>query len=110
MFFIAPLLNEPKFGDYTELYAGLSPDITLENNGAYVIPWGRTRPDEACPWRDIITAMITEKYGGLGYTKKLWEWYELKWKPCVSCEGVQVPKAIIHWHQVVMLERTVNIR
>ncbi|KAL1984148.1 hypothetical protein VTN96DRAFT_9453 [Rasamsonia emersonii] len=39
MFFIRPLLYEAKFGAYTELYAGLSPDITLEsNNGAYVIP------------------------------------------------------------------------
>lgn len=83
MFFIAPLLHEPTFGGYTELYVGLSLDITLEKNGAYVIPWGRLRPDEACPRKDIIHAMAPEEQGGLGYTKKLWEWCELKWKPFV---------------------------
>ncbi|KAF2018665.1 NAD(P)-binding protein [Aaosphaeria arxii CBS 175.79] len=28
-------------GAYTELFAGWSPEITPENNGCYVIPWGR---------------------------------------------------------------------
>lgn len=83
MFFIAPLLHEPKFGGYTELYAGLSPDITLANNGAYVIPWGRLRSDEACPRKDIIKAMASEVEGGLGYSEKLWEYCESKWKPIV---------------------------
>ncbi|KAH8817153.1 hypothetical protein F5884DRAFT_694326 [Xylogone sp. PMI_703] len=34
-------LHDVRFGALTELYAGLSPDVGLENNGAYVIPWGR---------------------------------------------------------------------
>ena len=80
MFFIGPLLHEPRFGGYTELYAGLSPDITLENNGSYVIPWGRLRPDKGCPRKDILNAMTPEEDGGLGYGKKFWEWCELKWK------------------------------
>lgn len=83
MFFIAPLLHEARFGAYTEMYAGLSPDITLDNNGAYVIPWGRVRPDTACPRGDIINAMTPEEDGGLGYGKKFWEWCELKWAPFV---------------------------
>ncbi|CAG8399130.1 unnamed protein product [Penicillium salamii] len=37
MCFIRPFLHETKFGAYTELYAGLSPEITLEQNGAYII-------------------------------------------------------------------------
>lgn len=81
MFFISPLLHETRFGGYTEMYAGLSPDITLKNNGAYVIPWGRLRPDTACPRKDILNAMKSEKDGGLGYGPKLWEWCETKWKP-----------------------------
>lgn len=44
-----PLLHEAKFGAYTELYTGLSSEITLEKNGAYIISWGRIRPDEDCP-------------------------------------------------------------
>lgn len=83
MFFVKRVLHEPVFGAYTELYAGLSKDITLENNGAYVIPWGRVRRDEECPRKDIIKAMTPEEDGGLGYGKKLWEWCELKWKPFV---------------------------
>ncbi|KAJ6146876.1 hypothetical protein N7497_008858 [Penicillium chrysogenum] len=46
MFFISLLLHEAKFGAYTELYAGLSSEITLEKNGAYIIPgegFDRTR-------------------------------------------------------------------
>lgn len=83
MFFIAPILHEPKFGAYTEMYAGLSPNITLDNNGAYVIPWGRLRPDSGCPRKDILNAMAPEEEGGLGYPKKLWEYCESKWKPFI---------------------------
>ncbi|KAJ5887319.1 hypothetical protein N7504_011366 [Penicillium tannophilum] len=81
MFFISPLLHDAKFGAYTELYAGLSPEITLEKNGAYVIPWGRIRPDKDCPRRDIITAMASTEDGGLGYPTRFWEWCEEHWKP-----------------------------
>ena len=44
-----PILHKAKMGAYTELYAGLSPDITLDMGGGYVVPWGRIhtapRPD-----------------------------------------------------------------
>ncbi|KAJ5687270.1 hypothetical protein N7536_009889 [Penicillium majusculum] len=83
MFFIGPLLHEAKFGAYTELYAGLSSEITLEKNGAYIIPWGRIRPDKDCPRRDIVTAMTPTEDGGLGYPTRFWEWCEQQWKPFV---------------------------
>lgn len=35
------LLYEPVFGAYTELYAALSPDITVEKSGCFVRPWGQ---------------------------------------------------------------------
>ncbi|KAL2702547.1 hypothetical protein AAEP93_006845 [Penicillium crustosum] len=78
-----PLLHEAKFGAYTELYTGLSSEITLEKNGAYIIPWGRIRPDEDCPRRDIIKAMTSTEDGGLGYQIRFWEWCEEQWKPFV---------------------------
>lgn len=31
----------PRYGAYTELYAGLSPDVTRNENGSFYIPWGR---------------------------------------------------------------------
>lgn len=84
MFFIRHLfLHDPKLGAYTELYAGLSPDITPEKNGAYIIPWGRIRPDKDCPRKDIINALTPVDSGGLGYDTKLWEWCEEQSNPFV---------------------------
>ncbi|TVY22631.1 putative oxidoreductase [Lachnellula hyalina] len=78
-FFINMLLNEPIYGAYTNLYAAFSPDISLANNGAYVIPWGRLHEDKDSPRKDIIKAMTDEEKGGLGYPKKVWEYCESKW-------------------------------
>ncbi|KAF6791385.1 putative short-chain dehydrogenase [Colletotrichum sojae] len=77
------MLSEPVFGAYTELYAGLSPDITLERSGSYIIPWGRVRANAATPRQDLIKAGDSVEEGGLGYGKKLWTWCEEKWAPDV---------------------------
>ncbi|KAL6817271.1 hypothetical protein J3E69DRAFT_345044 [Trichoderma sp. SZMC 28015] len=56
---IIPLLHDPIFGAYTELFAGLSPDVKPEHSGRFVIPWGRfgtTRPD--------IDSQLSSKQGG----------------------------------------------
>lgn len=58
-------------GAHTELYAGLSPDLSLEkgDQGAWIIPWGRKasmRPD-----------MVREaEKGEAGIGGKLWDWCE----------------------------------
>ncbi len=42
------MLSDVHHGAMTEIYAGFSPDITPENNGCFVQPWGRLghcRPD-----------------------------------------------------------------
>ena len=83
MFILNRMLHEPKYAAYTELYAGLSPEITFKHNGAYIIPWGRIRSDADCPRKDIIKAMTPEDEGGLGYSQKLWEWCEKQWQPFV---------------------------
>ncbi|KAJ5948840.1 hypothetical protein N7454_002147 [Penicillium verhagenii] len=97
MCFIRPLRHEAKFGAHTELYAGISPEITLKKNGAYVIPWGRIRPDKNCPRRDIITAMASNEDGGLGYPTRFWEWCEGSGNPVLFSVGdeLQAPKARI---------------
>lgn len=39
------MLYKAIFGAYTELYAGLSPDLTIEKHqGGFVWPWGRAGP------------------------------------------------------------------
>lgn len=74
------MLHDAIFGAYTELYAGLSPDITLENSGLYIIPWGRIRPNADVPRQDLIKAGDSKEEGGLDYGNKFWTWCEEKWK------------------------------
>ena len=35
------LLHHARFGAYTELYCGFSPDVTTADQGAFIAPWGR---------------------------------------------------------------------
>ncbi|KAH3678142.1 hypothetical protein WICMUC_001658 [Wickerhamomyces mucosus] len=65
------LLYHPIYGSYTELYAGLSKDITLENNGDYYGPWGRPR----------LLRPDIDKGRNDGTAKKLWDWVENELKP-----------------------------
>lgn len=71
-----PILNllthTPIHGAYTELYAGLSPDVTPDLNGAWIVPWGRFAPLR----KDIEAGSKTEEEGGTGIGKKFWEWSE----------------------------------
>jgi NAD(P)-dependent dehydrogenase (short-subunit alcohol dehydrogenase family) len=66
MFFVNRILYPQIFGAYTELYAGLSGDITQKHQGAYVIPWGRIQ--ESNPRKDIVDAIHNRK------GEELWEW------------------------------------
>ncbi|KAH8666999.1 hypothetical protein BX600DRAFT_540271 [Xylariales sp. PMI_506] len=75
------LLHETKYGAYTQLYAGLSQDITPQNSGAYILPWGRIQVDEDRWRRDIPEEMKREDEGGRGGGKRLWEWCEEKLAP-----------------------------
>ncbi|KAL7929437.1 hypothetical protein V8C35DRAFT_315637 [Trichoderma chlorosporum] len=65
-----PLLHKPRFGALAELYAGLSPDISLENNGCYVIPWGRISNGVR---EDLVNASRTTEQGGSGKAQEFWE-------------------------------------
>lgn len=35
------MLKDAKYGAYTELFASLSPTITMDHNGEFILPWGR---------------------------------------------------------------------
>lgn len=71
------ILHSPINGAYTELYAGLSPDISKENNNAWIIPWGRF----GILRKDIEQAGVLEKDGGSGIAEKFWEWSEAQVQP-----------------------------
>jgi NAD(P)-dependent dehydrogenase (short-subunit alcohol dehydrogenase family) len=66
------VLHPPKLGAYTELFAGLSPEITEETQSAYIIPWGRIQARN--PREDIYQALEE------GKGRELWEWCEKKIK------------------------------
>jgi NAD(P)-dependent dehydrogenase (short-subunit alcohol dehydrogenase family) len=73
-FMLSPLLYPPVYGAYTELYAGLSKDLTLEaNGGAYIIPWGRLHPGMR---ENLMDGLKTREEGGSGLAKKFWDWCE----------------------------------
>ncbi|KAH8665074.1 short-chain dehydrogenase [Tricladium varicosporioides] len=67
---------KPIFGAYTELFAGLSPEVKTEN-GHWIIPWGRYLDIR----KDLIDATKTEAEGGTGVGLKFWEWNEAQIQP-----------------------------
>jgi len=56
------VFKSPVYGAYSELYAGFSPDLKAEQNGGYVMAWGRSAdlPD------DITKGLKTKSEGGTG--------------------------------------------
>ncbi|TAQ86124.1 hypothetical protein B7494_g5554 [Chlorociboria aeruginascens] len=70
-----PLLHKAKLGAYTELYAGLSPELTLAEKGGLVAPWGRIHP---APRQDLLAALRSTEIGGTGRAKEFSDWCEEK--------------------------------
>lgn len=60
------LLYPAIYGAYTELYAGLSQDLTINDQGVYIVPWGR----RAGVKKDVQVEV--EKEGG--NADKLYDW------------------------------------
>lgn len=70
-----PLLHPPKLAAYTQLYAGLSEHIRGEENGCYVVPWGRIHRQLR---KDLVEATKTKEEGGTEKTKEFWGFCEEK--------------------------------
>ncbi|KAJ6789019.1 hypothetical protein PWT90_09138 [Aphanocladium album] len=66
-----------KFGAYSELFAGFSPEVTEEHNGAFAIPWGRFGKLPG----HVANALKTKEQGGTGTSARFWEWCEQETKP-----------------------------
>ncbi|KAL8373410.1 hypothetical protein RB599_000571 [Gaeumannomyces hyphopodioides] len=66
------IMYPPVNGAYTELYAGLSPEVKIETTGCWVVLFGRIFPI----WKDLNNAVKSEAEGGTGGTKKFWKWTE----------------------------------
>ncbi|KAF2442378.1 NAD(P)-binding protein [Karstenula rhodostoma CBS 690.94] len=68
-FALKAILYPTKFGAYTELFAGWSPEITKAMNGCYVVPWGQIGTYNV----GMERSMMRKEDGGEGKAEKLWE-------------------------------------
>ncbi|ORY67175.1 uncharacterized protein BCR38DRAFT_456016 [Pseudomassariella vexata] len=66
------VMKGPKNGAYTEIFAGYSPEVKTENNGAFIIPWGRmgSLPDH------VAAGVKSKTKGGTGASETFWDWCE----------------------------------
>jgi NAD(P)-dependent dehydrogenase (short-subunit alcohol dehydrogenase family) len=81
-FLIWPFLYDAKHGAYTELWAGLSEDVTTQDGGKCGVPWGgRWHPN---PRKDIIESLKSKEHGGTGVAAEFWDWCEQQTKPFAS--------------------------
>ena len=72
-FVTTPLLYSRRMGAYTELWAGLSSDLTISDGGKYVLPWGRLHPS---PRPEMLAAMATKEERGTGVAASFMEYCE----------------------------------
>lgn len=63
-----PTFQPPRMGAYTMLYAGLSGEVGLENNGVYVLPFGRIQ--QKCLNTNLLKAIEN------GKPREFWDWCE----------------------------------
>jgi retinol dehydrogenase-12 len=71
-FAITMLLYPPIYGAYTELFAGLSPDVNMEKTGAWIQPWGRFDNQRI----DLENGSKSKAEGGTGIAEEFWKWSE----------------------------------
>lgn len=70
-FFRSHMLHPPIYGAYTELFAGLSPDVSMAKTGSWIGPWGRFFNIR----RDVArNGMPKSECGGLGGAEQFWNW------------------------------------
>ncbi|KAF2873700.1 putative steroid dehydrogenase [Massariosphaeria phaeospora] len=67
----SPLLYAPVYGAYTELWAGLSSDLSMKDGGNYIIPWGRVHPS---PSSSLVASLASKEDGGTGVAKAFVKW------------------------------------
>ncbi|KAM5528434.1 putative short-chain dehydrogenase [Fusarium oxysporum f. sp. phaseoli] len=66
------MLYPPIYGAYTELFAGLSPEVTKEKTGSWIIPWGRF----GVLRHDLERGARPISEGGSGMAQKWFAWLE----------------------------------
>ena len=76
MVLIKMMVYPPVNGAYTELFAGLSKDVTLDKSGSWILPWGRFSPQRP----DLVQGSKSKADGGTGIAERFWNWSEAQVK------------------------------
>jgi len=71
------MLYDPIYGAYTEIFAGLSQEVSLENADRYIMPWGRF----GLVKDDINAAVKAEAEGGTGGAERFWNFCDSASEP-----------------------------
>lgn len=71
-FIVRRFTYPPVHGAYTELFAGLAPDVVALKPDEWVIPWGRI----TTLWKDLTDAGKSKEEGGSERAKQFWDWSE----------------------------------
>ena len=66
------MFKSPAYGAYSELFAAFSPELKAENNGGYVLAWGRLAE---LP-KHILDGLKSKIDGGTGEAKMFVDYCE----------------------------------
>ena len=80
MMLMSLFMYEPIMGAYTQLWCGLSEDVTLADGGKFAIPWGRWNTS---PRKDILQSLKSKQEGGTGLAADFYEWCDEQTKEYV---------------------------
>ena len=83
--FLWPFFSRAVDGAHTNLWCGLSPEITIEDGGKYAIPWGRWHPGQRS---DIVRGLKGKDVGGTGVAEEFWDWCEETTREFESVESM----------------------
>ncbi|KAK4940677.1 hypothetical protein LTR10_019307 [Elasticomyces elasticus] len=67
---MAPFFYPPKMGAYTELWAGISPDVKSGDGNKFIIPWGRWNKT---PKKEHLASLKSKDEGGTGLAAEFFE-------------------------------------
>jgi NAD(P)-dependent dehydrogenase (short-subunit alcohol dehydrogenase family) len=79
-----PFFGKSIDGAHTNLWAGLHSEITIQDGGRYIMPWGRWHPGQR---NDIELGRRSESEGGTGAAQRFWEWCEKKVQGFENTQG-----------------------
>lgn len=70
------MFKPAKYGAYSELYAGFSPEVTAAHNGGHLMAWGRL----ADMPKEVARGLTSQKSGGTGAARQFLDYCDVEVK------------------------------